>query len=341
MYIKAEDLADGHWPEILQRAGVDPSYLVNGRGGPCPFCGGTDRYAWFNKRGGIYLCRKCTDYKYRSGMDFLMRHMNYTFREAADYVREYFGVTGGEGDLKIVQRLAQTPAHRTADVDVEKSLRRMNRQLSESRAVEEGDPVYSYLMRRVPGLVRVPEEIRFHPALEYWDPPAKLGDPPILVGKFPAMLVRGFDARDRLVQLHKTYLTVDGFKAPVKNVKKTDVGVGSNSYALRIGIPGDTLGVCEGVETGLASTVMRDIPVWPCHSSSILANFELPEIYRGVVRKLVIFTDSDPLKRGRRAGEEAAKALADKARRHGLRSVIERPAKIGDFADLNCEFAQH
>ncbi len=37
------DAARGHWPDILVRFGIDESYLRN-RHGPCPLCGGRDRF---------------------------------------------------------------------------------------------------------------------------------------------------------------------------------------------------------------------------------------------------------------------------------------------------------
>lgn len=333
--IKAEDLADGRWPDILMAAGVDSSYFTK-KGGPCPLCmDGVDRYCWSDKFGGVYVCRHCTQGKYRSGFDFLMRHMDFkAFSEAANYVREHFGVTNSMSDHAVVQRLAQVPKQ-TQTVDPQKSLSRMNRQWSETQAVTKGDPVHLYLTNRIRGLSFIPEEIRYHPSLEYWNPPQERGGPPILLGRFPGMLVRGFDAHDNLVQMHKTYLDFDGHKANVPYPKKTDQGVGSNSFALRMGQPFDTLGVSEGIETGLASSLLRDIPVWPCHSSTIMANFELPEIYVGQVKKLIVFTDSDFLKNGKKAGEEAAKTLSDRMRKKGVKCLIIRPAKVGtDFADI-------
>jgi len=333
MQLDAKDLAHGHWVEILERAGLDKTYLHPGKGGPCPICNdGVDRYMWSNKYGGVYVCRNCTKAKYSSPMNLLMHHMGYSFREASDHVRAYFGINGSPNDLAVVRRLAQQP-RQEIHVDPAKSIARMNRQWAGTRSVEQGDPVFQYLMRRVPTLTHVPQEIRLHPALEYWstDDDDKL----VMLGKFPAMLVRGFDAYNNMVQMHKTYLTEDGRKANVPNVKKTDMGIGCNSFALRIGIPSETLGVCEGIETGLSASVMKGIPVWPCHSADIMANFEVPEIYQGVVRKLIIFADTDEIKNGVRKGEICAKRLADKCRSQGLRSLIVRPAKVGtDFADL-------
>jgi hypothetical protein len=151
------------------------------------------------------------------------------------------------------------------------------------------------------------------------------------------MLVRGFDPHGELVQLHKTFLTPDGFKADVPNPKKTDVGVGSNSFALRMGDPTQgELGICEGIETGLASMLLRPgIPVWACHSAGILANFVVPDHLRGVVKRVLIFSDCDERKNGRRAGQEASAKVAASLRKDGYRSLILQPAKVGsDMVDL-------
>lgn len=338
MLVKAEDLAYGHWPNILQAAGVDGSYFGK-RSGPCPFCGGRDRYIWQDKNGGRYLCRSCTAEgdgpKYRGGMDFLMRHLGVDFRTAADYVRKHFNRDGGCG-VQPIARPSREEEAKAARHDHDKALARMTATWNATREVTPGSPVDLYLRRRIPALQHIPAEIRVHPGLEYYDPPAAGTDRFVLVGRYPAMVVRGFNADGDLVQIHKTYLTPEGHKAPVTNPKKTDRGIGSNSFALRLGDPeGDTLGVCEGIETGLAARILDGLTVWPCHSSGILANFVLPSHLRGKVKKMVIYADSDELKRGKKAGSEAAAALATRNRQERLRTVIVRPARVGlDMVDL-------
>lgn len=341
MLTKAEDLAHGNWPDILIAAGVDRSFFT-GKQGPCPLCpspGGTDRYIFQNKNGGRYLCRQCTGATYRNGFDFLMRHMGYTeFKQAADHVRDFYGIKPGDANATpVIVRLARVAEPVDRQIDIAKATAKMQRIWDESKAVTQGDPVDLYLRRRIPGLMAIPQEIHYHPTMGYWNPPESLGGRPVFVGTFPAMVVRGLDPTGTLVQIHKTYLAMDGQKAPVQHVKKTDTGVGSNSFALRMGWPqGDTLGVCEGIETGLASALMYEgVPVWPCHSTSILANFVLPPELRGQIRRLIIFADSDEIKNGRKAGSVAAATLAQRQRAERVRSLIVRPAKVGtDFADL-------
>lgn len=351
MLPNAEDLAYGRWPEILASAGLDSSFLT-GRPGPCPFCNGKDRYQFQNRNGGRYICRSCTEAKYRSGFDLLMRHMGYkTFREAADHVRDFFNVSSGESADRRVERPALSvvrPGDEWTPERVSRNLAKMQAIWDQSVPVKMGDPVDLYLRSRVPGLKQVPEEIRFHPELPYWDPPATLNGRPTLRGHYPAMMVRGFDAEDRFVQIHKTFLTSDGRKADVPNAKKTDVGVGSNSFALRLGTPaGDSIGVAEGIETALSAMVLRPgTVVWPCHSSTILSNFMVPASLKGQIRRVIIFCDNDQAKvvrKGsagspdvlRRAGQEAGATLADRLRKVGIRSLMIQPAKVGtDMNDL-------
>lgn len=349
MLLNAEDLAYGHWPEILSAAGLDQSFL-SGRGGPCPFCGGRDRYQFQDRNGGRYVCRSCTDGKYRSGFDLLMRHMSYnTFREAADHVRDYFNVSKASDAPRVDRPSVQAirPASEWTPERVAKNIAKMQSIWDAAIPVSAGDPVDLYLRSRVPGLVHVPLEIRFHSALPYWDAAASPGERPSLRGYFPAMVVRGFDQDDRLVQIHKTYLTSDGRKADVPFVKKTDVGVGCNSFALRLGVPsGDTIGVAEGIETSLSAMVLKPgTPVWPCHSASVLANFVVPRSLRSQIRRAIIYADNDAAKvvrrsdcgvsSVRRAGQDAAAKLADSLRKDSVRSIIVKPAKVGtDMNDL-------
>ncbi len=53
------EAAQGRWLEILAALGIDENYLRN-RHGPCPICGGKDRFRWDNKwDNGEYYCQQC------------------------------------------------------------------------------------------------------------------------------------------------------------------------------------------------------------------------------------------------------------------------------------------
>lgn len=206
--------------------------------------------------------------------------------------------------------------------------------------------------KRVPGMDFVPADIKCHPALEYWSPPPAGQDRPVLLGRYPAMLTLARASDGTVAQLHKTYLTPEGAKAAVPTPKKTDLGIGIKSFAVRMLDPvGDKLGVCEGLETGWAAAMLRGIPVWPCLNGPALAEFELPQELMGVVKTLVIFADSDELKpAGRHAdgstklarpGSVYAEKLAHSARLKGLKTLVIRPAKQGDdMADYWVHYSQ-
>ncbi len=323
--------SDFDWLSVLHYAGAT-AYL-SGRHGPCPFCGGKDRFR-FNLKRGTWWCNHCSP-RATSPQDFLFKWQGYTqFRELADYIRGYFGLNGTRAPAAIRPALPPTPRERS--ISPEQALARMSRIWNATREVQDGDPVDLYLRRRLPGLRSIPEEIRIHPALDYWERGDNPAEGPLKVGTFPAMIVRGFDADGQFVQLHKTYLTRDGNKAPVSCPKKTEIGIGSNSYALRLGEPvGSDLGVAEGIETALAASILDGRTVWPCHSAQIMQNFVLPNHLVGRVTRLVIYADSDALKGGKRAGSAAAAALAQRCKEQRLKTLIVRPAKeCTDMADL-------
>lgn len=337
---KAEDLAFGLWPSILTARGMDSGFF-SGKNGPCPFCGGKDRYRWAQKKyGGVWVCNgPCTEGKYASGFSMLMRHMGFsTFREAADDVRAYFGHNPSVEPISRVQRMAMS--NEMTPEKVQRNRARMLRFWNEAREVTHDDPVSLYMKNRVRGMDFMPKCIRFHPALQYWMPGNTADEKPVLLGEYPTMLAYAQGANGELVQLHKTYLTLNGEKADVPLPKKTDLGVGVNSFAVRMmNMVGDTLGVCEGLETGWASAMLRNIPIWPCLNGPALSAFEVPEELRVQVRTLIIFADSDELKpagnnadgsrKWKRPGSVYAEKLAERARAQDFRTLILRPAKVG------------
>jgi putative DNA primase/helicase len=340
---KAEDLAYGRWPEILQRAGMADTFF-SGRHGPCPFCGGTDRYRWSNKYGGVWLCTMCPESggSWADGFKMLMKHMGYpSFRAAADHVRAHFSATAPVGQAR------RQPVLPRADpkADIERNLRRMNLIWAAARPIEPGDPVERYLQRRVPGLDLVPQMLRYHPALDYWAAPDHPNGRPVLLGRFPAMVARAVDPSGSFVQLHKTYLTPDGSKADVPVVKKTERGVGINGFAVPLmPVSGDTLGFSEGIESALAAAMVRRIPVWPCLNGPSMAAMDLPEHLSEQVSRIVIFADHDALKavpsaadgpiRLRSAGSHYAEQLAERMRARGKRVLVVKAGGVGlDLAD--------
>jgi len=89
--------ADGRWPELLAAlAGLSFSQL-SPKHGPCPLCGGTDRYRFDDLNGtGSWFCNQCGGKDQRggggSGMDLLMRVKGWSYPEAARATDDFLGI---------------------------------------------------------------------------------------------------------------------------------------------------------------------------------------------------------------------------------------------------------
>ena len=87
-HVKTAAVAEGKWKGILLTLGV-PSGFLTGRHGPCPFCGGVDRFRFDNRDGsGSYYCNGCGA---GSGMDFAMKTLSKPFAETAAEVDRIIG----------------------------------------------------------------------------------------------------------------------------------------------------------------------------------------------------------------------------------------------------------
>jgi putative DNA primase/helicase len=91
------DLTQGRWPDLLaQLAGLTSEQLTD-KHQPCPLCGGTDRYRFDDKDGtGSWFCNRCGGKNQSggagSGMDMLMRKMDWSYAEAATRIEQHLGI---------------------------------------------------------------------------------------------------------------------------------------------------------------------------------------------------------------------------------------------------------
>ncbi|MCL1050812.1 toprim domain-containing protein [Shewanella abyssi] len=83
--------ANGQWPSIFSHLGIDaPS---SGKHGPCPVCGGKDRFHFDNKAGrGTWYCRQCDDRNFGDGLDLVSKVLNITLYNAAKKIAELLNV---------------------------------------------------------------------------------------------------------------------------------------------------------------------------------------------------------------------------------------------------------
>lgn len=221
----------------------------------------------------------------------------------------------------IAQQRAQTEAQRKDEQRQQwaKNARRNEALWNETVPVTDCDPVSLYLRRR--GLTGpVPDHLRLHPGLTYWDDGGDRGTWPAMV----APLVRPDGIG---LALHRTYLTADGCKAPVPTVKKLTSASGPLAGAC---IPlhepqGGVIGIAEGIETAQAAHLASGLPTVAAYSAGNMAAV----IWPADLTRLVVFADADL------AGAAAAQNLKERALRAGLSVAVMTPTTPGaDWCDV-------
>jgi putative DNA primase/helicase len=294
------EMAVGRWPGILQALGIQEYFLRN-KHGPCPICkDGKDRYRFDDKDGrGTWFCNHCGA---GTGIDLVMRVDGIEFAEAAKRVDSVLG--------NVTQN-----APKAARKDPAILLRKIYAGLQPAA----GDtPVAAYLSSR--GL-HVPETgIWYCPEMAYYDDGK-------LQGKHPAMVAMYRSAAFKPITYHVTYLTPEGTKAPVANVRKIMPPVEPmQGGSIALSKPGATMGIAEGIETALSASLRSKIPVWASANAGMLEQWDPP----AGARNIVVFGDNDESYTGQAAAYRLAHRLAIK----GFSVVVQIPDEVGDWNDF-------
>jgi putative DNA primase/helicase len=158
-----------------------------------------------------------------------------------------------------------------------------------------------------------PRSLRYVPALRYTPPERTL----------PAMVAAVQAPTGKIVAIHRTYLDPQtSRKAAVDSPKKALGRFGGGS--VRLGPVSATLGLAEGIETGLSAMQLFDIPVW-CSLGSRHHQVMLPES----VRRVVVFSDNG------QAGQRAAMAAVNVFTNQGRWVTLRFPSdEYGDWNDF-------
>lgn len=303
--------AEGNWFALLQAFGIHEKFLQN-RHGPCPACGGEDRFRFDDKGKGMHFCSGCGA---GDGVDLLRKLHGQSFRQVIDQLAEHLGVTTQED---------RNDPTRRQKLDLKGQLEQLWRG---GQRLSGMDSASAYLGRRLCGGSILANRaalavLRYHPALTYIHDDGSRS-------KHPGMLAAIQGADGRMVALHRTYLN-GAHKADVPEAKKTTPSLRTMSgAAIRLAAPREgVIAVAEGIETALAVQQLYGAPCWATISSGGMASFD----WRGAgdIRALMIFADHDP----NFAGHAAAYQLAHRATKAGLTCNVILPDVIGeDFAD--------
>ncbi|MBK5927088.1 DUF7146 domain-containing protein [Rhodobaculum claviforme] len=300
---KTADVAKGKWRGILLRLGV-PSGALTGKHGPCPMCGGTDRFRFDNKEGrGTWICGACGA---GDGMALAMQFTGKAFNEVAPEIDMILGneVVG-----------AEKPASEITEAQRKTALREV---YAQTVPVQSGDLVDAYLTARGVGDLVYHRTLRFAPALR----DGEGGLRPALVS-----VVQGPDGAN--VSLHRTFLRPDGkAKAEMATPRKLMPGKLPDGACVRLcDFTGGPLGIAEGIETAKAASSLYYLPVWAALNAAMLARWQPPE----GCDEVVIFSDNDP----KFGGQAAAFTLAHRLACKGMAvNVLTPPIPGEDFADM-------
>lgn len=100
--------ARNRWPEILARLGI-PSESLTDKHGPCPGCGGKDRFRLDDRDGrGTWICGGGGQTASGDGFALLMHVYGWPFAQALQAVAEVLGLEPGHG--RIPEPLPDVPA---------------------------------------------------------------------------------------------------------------------------------------------------------------------------------------------------------------------------------------
>ncbi len=266
--------ANGRWPEILPAFGIAAERLQN-RHGPCPMCGGKDRFRFDDKGGdGTFYCNVCNA---GDGFKLVGLANGWDCSRAFREVAEFLDVPKGKPDTQRRDRRSW--------------LRQMMRECVDPA------PVAEYLHSR--GLSVVPDCLRYHPNLEY----TVDGQP---AGNVPAMLAVVNGADGSAQGINRTYL------ADVTTRKKLTPPVSTyTGGAIRLMPAGDAIGIAEGIETAIAVHEMslakgKPLPMWAAGNTSLLGQFQPPK----EIRRVEIFADHDTNFAGHAAAYKLAHRLS-------------------------------
>ncbi|MGU5700399.1 DUF927 domain-containing protein [Aeromonas caviae] len=122
-------VACGHWPELLAGIGIDVPR--RGKHGPCPACGGKDRFRLDDKGGrGTWICNQCGN---GDGLDLLVRVTGKSTKEAAELLAPLVGLSAGGLDPAERERIQR---QQQAKTEQERQRAEQQRQKAARRAAD-------------------------------------------------------------------------------------------------------------------------------------------------------------------------------------------------------------
>lgn len=299
---KTTHAARGKWKGILLSLGVDQKCLT-GKHGPCPMCGGEDRFRFDNKeQRGTWICNNCGA---GDGMKLAMDYTGRPFYEIASAIDDLVGNVKPDAPSR--------PA-----ITEEQSRQALRAVWSATQPVRVGDLAHKYLEARHVGELIYPDALRFGDKIK----DGEGGIRPCMVA-----IVSGPDGKP--ATLHRTFLRPDGLaKADMRSPRKLmPADLPDGACVKTCEYTSGPLGIAEGIETAMAASALWDMPVWAAINAGNLAKWIPPE----GCEEVAIFGDNDTSF----TGHAVSYTLARKLKSKGLHVTVHIPPIVGDdWADV-------
>ena len=303
--------------------------------GPCPLCGGTDRFQFFKdaQTSGGSNCRHCGAKP--DGFDLVAKANDWTFIQT---VREVSSLLTGDevSTAKPIDWKKLRAEERKRDerqIQKDKFLKQLlNTVWSETFPADspEAAPLRRYLSNRGLTVQRYPATIRFHPGLD------SVNEDGEFEGTFPAMVAMVVDRDGVPVTLHRTYITDQGRKAPVQSAKKLmpyPSDRKASGGAIHLSGTGRVLNIAEGIETAFAVQEMVGGSIWATVNASMMRNLQVGEPVEAVWAWGDLDRSGD--------GQKSCRDLVDRLRTEGKQATAVLPnvsipegAKSVDWLDM-------
>ena len=330
-----KERANGRWLQIFSEfaPSLRPAMERIGKHVPCPFHGGKDGFRLFPdaQETGGGICNTCGTFadgisllSFVNGWDMkgtlpvLARELDIPSRKEL----EKSTVVPLRSKKKV---LSYKPVQQQVLTDYQRAQyqKKVDAVLRNSLQMDvpAAEPARLYLARRGLSVTKsnLPlSAVRFNGREPYYT--VSDDNRPQQKGVWPCLVSAIQNQKGVAVGIHRTFLTSDGLKAPVKKHKKVmglPKGMTISGSAIRLFPANELVALTEGVETALAVRNATGLPVWATVSAVMMEAIELPES----IRSVCIFTDKDRKGRGQIAGQ----VLADRLRAKGIAVAVFEP----------------
>ncbi len=296
------DVVDCARATRIESLAAENNIKLRGRGnercGPCPICGGTDRFA-INKVKQVFLCRGC-----ETGGDVIALAMflhGCSFRDAVAHL--------------VGEQCLQAPPHELKQHDTNNYQRRQAQKanwLWSQRQPIAGSPAERYLRQARGYFGPIPETLAFLPPRKSNHHPALIAPFSICAEPEPGVLGDPVDVD----AVHLTLLRADGSgKADIEANKLTIGRPLGRPIALASANDLGGLVITEGIEDGLSVYAATQFGTWAAGAAPFMP--ALADTVPDHIETITIYAHDDP------TGERECLKLATALDRRGFEVRIE------------------